>query len=519
MDLVNKAASWLTGDHRSHAPGEDDYYAGPQYNMPPRPTQRAASYSPISPYTKDPTARGHHSRRESSSSLSPATEDLFEAARAEQEQAKAEQTKRQSSSDTCSASLPATTSPFRSNDTVPSTTSMLSTSPTLSARIEQSAIEHIAIAEQYEATHSRDRAEIAELRAELEQWKMKKSFSRLRSLEQELYRTRNEVGRMERRLLMAEIRTEEIGKQLHEEKEGRRALEAAYQRSEEMKEEMQKSLAQARAFLDLGDAGDLKLVVTGLKDINAAIDDISFSILEFVVDSLHQTPQTPVPPSLQADAIERARKGMLGAERLLDAASKHAEGQQAKAAHWRTTSYEAMDLATPAKLKALPGRITDQIFSTLLKLMEHSGLRCSPNIESFLSHLNQQLLRLVADSLAWHRLHRLQYLSTEFDIIYPAYSNPKGVAAIKTVSLPFDGATMEQIGGEEMNAELGGGGGRQVIATLAFGLEQVKLRKGSGGEERTERLPLLKAEVWTASERKKGRTEMVEDRRSTPKAG
>lgn len=192
----------------------------------------------------------------------------------------------------------------------------------LSEKIEKTAAEQTDIAEQYEAAYSRDQAKIEELKTKLEQYSTGQSYQKLRILEKERDQAREEAGRLERRLQLEETQRDELGRQLQDETEARKVLETAYQQSEDVKEEAQRSSAQARAFLDLGDAGDLKLVETGLNDINAAIEDVAFRIFNFVVDSI----QTPVPPHLRAYAADRAKKGRLGVHRLLEAASDQAKG-------------------------------------------------------------------------------------------------------------------------------------------------------------------------------------------------
>ncbi|ORY73052.1 hypothetical protein BCR35DRAFT_333778 [Leucosporidium creatinivorum] len=351
-----------------------------------------------------------------------------------------------------------------------------------------------------------------------------------------------------------------------EQDEDRASLATAYRDLDDKQTRTEKALAEAKAFIDLTDAGDLNRVSQGLTDINEAIDEIAFGFVEQLPDAVSAM---PIPNDLETLATERAAQGQLGALRFLSSFKTSAfddqptklgdvlhsilkvilceelnahllrpfhlfarallgggvdllhemhqqmrsTGNRVQAAQWRAMSFSAVhSLVTPEEREELLRQLTSHLLSTLVRVWYQSD---APLLDesTFLQPTAQQILRLVTEGLDWLKLHRQHYLSTEFDIIFPT-SSPSH-ASVDTLLL-FDETTMEQVGGEEMNAELGGGGGRQVIATLAFGLEQVKLRKGSGGEERTERLPLLKAEVWTASERKKGRTEVVEDRRSTP---
>lgn len=137
-----------------------------------------------------------------------------------------------------------------------------------------------------------------------------------------------------------------------------------------------------------------------------------------------------------------------------------------------------------------------------------------PNLAlpTFSASFKPQVSRLVKSSIAWHALHHEQYLSCEFEVIYPVPSHVGGPAAAASVTSPFDEETMEDVGTHK--------GGVEAVAVLGLGLKQVKLKRDGEGKAANETIVLRKAQVTTESLGGEGvLIEIEADGATTPKAG
>lgn len=112
--------------------------------------------------------------------------------------------------------------------------------------------------------------------------------------------------------------------------------------------------------------------------------------------------------------------------------------------------------------------------------------------------MQEQIGRLVCSAFAWQDLHRRQYLYTDFDLIVPLCTLPPWFPVTAQGGLPFDPATMRDVGpAPHQKASIQGA---HVVAALSIGLAQLKVRKSSAGKEMVEKTTLVKAEVWTERE-------------------
>lgn len=108
---------------------------------------------------------------------------------------------------------------------------------------------------------------------------------------------------------------------VQQEKFNLREMEAAFVGSESRCQELEQSAARARELFDLGDVGDVQRIVTGLQDLNDAMDEITFAFLEQVDDRLLQG---PLVTSLDNFARERATSGRLNAHHFLNSVRRAA---------------------------------------------------------------------------------------------------------------------------------------------------------------------------------------------------
>lgn len=189
------------------------------------------------------------------------------------------------------------------------------TRPRLSTLLRQTAKEHTQLARQYEAEHRDDQARIRQL--ESQNAKLEKQLHaqvKAVTLRNDLARAQAELATMRRRYESASDETATLRSACRELKAEHTKLAEAYDQLDTKHARVEKSLAEAKTFIDLDDVGDVNRVVVGLKDINEAIDQIAFGFFEQFPEVVSAM---PIPTDLETLAAQRAARGQLGAELFL----------------------------------------------------------------------------------------------------------------------------------------------------------------------------------------------------------
>lgn len=127
-------------------------------------------------------------------------------------------------------------------------------------------------------------------------------------------KARSGAGALKKEMLARDGEIRRLEGVVEEKKARCQAMETAYQDSESRRQELEQSTGQMRELFDLGDVGDVQRIVTGLQDLNDAIDEIVFAFVSQLNEHLLQE---PLPASLDTFAGWRAVSGRFNAQHFL----------------------------------------------------------------------------------------------------------------------------------------------------------------------------------------------------------